>query len=273
MPGVSRTMPPPSRTISSRCEVVWRPRWSSSRTSCVASSSSPARPFTIVDLPTPDEPTSTAVRFGSRKGRSSSRPSPVLAETASAGQAPSVTDLDLGEERRRLVDEVGLREQHDRLRPALPGHGQVALEAARVEVERQRLGEERDVDVRREHLLAGGLPHLLARDRGAPRKERLDERRLRGHADPVANGGQVTRPHQVVRRAGAQLAVLGREVVGAPVLNGDAGGAQPGGAMLGKRGFPAVVPPEPVQERVRDRKCQPKLLRLRVESGARPPAR
>jgi hypothetical protein len=31
------------------------------------------------------------------------------------------------------------------------------------------------------------------------------------------------------------------------VLDGDAGGDEPGGAMLGERGFPAVVPAETLE--------------------------
>src|SRR5581483_11860787 len=66
-------------------------------------------------------------------------------------------------------------------------------------------------------------------------------------------------------------AVLEGEVVGAPMLDRDAGGAQPGGAVVGERGFPAVVPAEAVQGRVRTRECHPKLLRpCERETGGRP---
>ena len=64
---------PPGSRISSRRVVVWRPRWSSSRTSCVASSSSPTSALTIVDLPTPDEPSRTAVRFALEATRAARR--------------------------------------------------------------------------------------------------------------------------------------------------------------------------------------------------------
>ena len=70
-----------------------------------------------------------------------------------------------------------------------------------------------------------------------------------------------------VRGARAHVTRLGREVVGAPVLDRDAGGHEPGGAVLGERGFPAVVPPKPLKQRFRDRKCQPKLLCMRDMNG------
>ena len=45
--------------------------------------------LTIVDLPTPEEPSSTAVTPGVRKPVSSSRPSPVTLEIASTGTPPA----------------------------------------------------------------------------------------------------------------------------------------------------------------------------------------
>ena len=184
IPGVSRMTPPAASRISSRCVVVCRPRWSSSRTSFVASSSSPASAFTIVDLPTPDEPSRTAVRFGSSHGRSCVEPRAGLRRHGERRARAERDRLDLVEVRRDVVDEVGLRQQDDRLRAALPRHREVALEPAHVEVERQRLDEERDVDVRGEHLLARRVPHLLARDRRAALEHRLDEVRRRGRRRP-----------------------------------------------------------------------------------------
>ena len=61
------------------------------------------------------------------------------------------------------------------------------------------------------------------------------------------------------------------EVVCAPVLDRDAGGVEPGGAVLGERGLQAVVPPEPVKHRFRDRKCQPMLLCVSSEGRQDPP--
>ena len=70
--------------------------------------------------------------------------------------------LRLGDEARGVVDEIDLGEQDDRLRTALPHHREIALEPACVEVERERLHDERDVDVGREHLLARDAERLLA---------------------------------------------------------------------------------------------------------------
>ncbi len=95
--------------------------------------------------------------------------------------------LGLGQERRDVVDEVDLRQEHDGLRTALPRHRQITLEAACVEVERQRLDQEGDVDVRREHLLARGVQRLLARQHRATWQHLLDERRFGTEPDPVAD--------------------------------------------------------------------------------------
>ena len=168
--------------------------------------------------------------------------------------------LDLVEERRHVVDEVDLREQDDRLRAALPRHREVPLEPPHVEVERQRLDEERDVDVRGEHLLAHGVPDLLAGDRRAPVEHGFDELRVGIDADPVADGRQLVLLDEPGRGARAQLSRFGEQVVGASVLDRDAGGHEPGGAVLGERGLPAVVPAKPVKQRFRSRKSQPKLL-------------
>ena len=78
--------------------------------------------------------------------------------------------------------------------------------------------------------------------------------------DPVPDRGQFLFAHEAVRGARAQFALLADQVVGTPVLDRDAGRHEPGGAVLCERGFPAVVPPEPVKQRFRNRKSQPKLL-------------
>ena len=54
----------------------------------------------------------------------------------------------------RVRLEVGLRQDHDRSCAALHGEPEVALEEARVELLAERMDDERDVDVRRDHLLA-----------------------------------------------------------------------------------------------------------------------
>ena len=93
------------------------------------------------------------------------------------------------------------------------------------------------------------------------RQHRLDQIRLGVEADPIADAREVVVADEAVRRARADLSFFScREVVGAPMLHCDAGGRQPGGAVLCERGFPAVVPAKPLQQRFRNGKCQPKLL-------------
>ena len=163
----------------------------------------------------------------------------------------------------------------DRLRTALPRHREVALEPAQVEVERQRLHEERDVDVRGEHLLARRLPDLLARDRRAPRQHGLDQLGLGVDADPVADGGQFVVAREAVGRARAHLALLVDEVVGAPVLNGDAGRRRaPRRDDSANAASQPSSQPSGCSSRFRRRKCQPKLLCMRENRARRsPPSR
>ncbi len=87
-PGVSSSTPPPGTGISDRNVVVWRPRWSLSRTSPVTATSLPTIAFTRVDFPTPDGPSSTAVRPGRSAAVISSIPAPVLALTTITSTRP-----------------------------------------------------------------------------------------------------------------------------------------------------------------------------------------
>ena len=86
IPGVSRSTAPEGSGTSSRWDVVCRPR-PPALVSAVARTSRPAKRFTSVDLPTPDEPSRAIVRPGSRYGSSASRPSPVTALTGVDGHA------------------------------------------------------------------------------------------------------------------------------------------------------------------------------------------
>ena len=76
-PGVSTSTPPPGSRTSSRAVVVWRPRWSPSRTGPVSCTSAPTSRLTSVDLPTPDAPINASVRLSLASARISSMPSPV----------------------------------------------------------------------------------------------------------------------------------------------------------------------------------------------------
>ena len=61
-PACRRATHRPGAATSSRAVVVWRPRWSFSRTSPIACTAAPTSPFTSLDLPTPDAPMSATVR-------------------------------------------------------------------------------------------------------------------------------------------------------------------------------------------------------------------
>src|SRR3954447_523670 len=56
------------------------------------------------------------------------------------------------DDRCHVVAEVGLGQHHHRRGPAVPGHGQVALHPAQPRVAGQRVDDEDDVQVRRDHL-------------------------------------------------------------------------------------------------------------------------
>ena len=183
-PGVSMTIPPPGSRISSRWLVVCRPSSSSARVSPVAIRSLPAKRLTSVDLPTPLEPSSTAVTPGAIRARSSSHPSPGLRADDVHGHAGRHR-LDLGDVGGAIVDAVGLRQHDLRARAALPDRDEVALDPARLELGAERGDDEGDVDVRDERLHARRPAGRVAHDRAAPRQHRVDD--AVGEPDPVAD--------------------------------------------------------------------------------------
>ena len=145
--------------------------------------------------------------------------------------------LDLVDGRVDVVGEVGLGEDEHRLRAALPGEREVALEAPEVQVLVDRGDDEDDVDVGGEDLLLRRLPGGLARELRAAREDGLDRPALlvgaRCDGDPVADGREVGGRRSVVEAPGdvaAELAELGEDVVGAAMLHGNAAGRQPGSA-------------------------------------------
>src|SRR5690606_37509613 len=85
MPGVSIRQAPDGSAINARWVVVWRPRSSPSRTAPVFILSMPSRVLVSVDLPAPEEPTSTAVRPGRSHCASAATLARSLALTASTG--------------------------------------------------------------------------------------------------------------------------------------------------------------------------------------------
>ena len=91
--------------------------------------------MTSVDLPTPDEPSTTAVRpgrevVGGELVHAGARSSAAISRTSTPGRDG------LGGDPRalRVGRGVGLVEQHDRCRAAAPRHREVPLEAPEVEV-------------------------------------------------------------------------------------------------------------------------------------------
>jgi hypothetical protein len=160
--------------------------------------------------------------------------------------------LDLQRAQLPLGAEVGLRQQDDRLRAALPRGREVALEPAQVEVLVQRHDQEDGVDVRGQHLLLRGVQRDLARELRGAREDVVDGGRVFvqpwSDRDPVAHCGEVAGSLREVCetacRLGAQLAELREEGVGAAVLRGDAGGDEPGRGVRRELRRAAVRPAE-----------------------------
>ena len=129
-----------------------------------------------------------------------------------------------------VVAHVELGEDDDGIGTAVPGGGEVALEAPRVEVLVEPGDEEDGVDVRDEDVLLGLQPGRLARDLRAPWEKRLDGEAVAGRVaddDPVADRGHPA-PDLVVAHAAARMrepvADLRADVVAAAVLRDDASG-------------------------------------------------
>ena len=149
-----------------------------SATSPVSRMSSPTSALTSVDFPTPDGPSRAPVVPGP------SRPGRVEAE---AGARRHDRDRDVARDVAELVGdalrillEVGLEQEDRGSRAALPGEREVALEQARARLVRERGGDEDDVDVGRDDLLAGDVGSRVvgraARDLRPAREDGLDRR-------------------------------------------------------------------------------------------------
>jgi hypothetical protein len=74
-----------------------------------------------------------------------------------------------------ILAAVELVEHDDGPGAAVPGGGEVALDAARVEVAVQPGDEEDGVDVGRHHLLVGALAGHLARELGSAGEDGVDQ--------------------------------------------------------------------------------------------------
>ena len=212
MPGVSIRMPPPGSSSSWRPVVVCRPRLSDSRTSRVRRRSSPSSALAIDDLPTPDDPSSAAVRPRAE----------VLAQQRSGSGRVAETACDrhaLRERRRPRAPSPSGSSTRSALFRTMTGEAplshavtQVALDAARIEVVVEAGDEEHDVDVGGDDLLLGGIAGGAAREPAEARQHGADARVAAGCAalehHPVADRreigaavGGVTQPPGDAREA------------------------------------------------------------------------
>ena len=164
---------------------------------------------------------------------------------------------DLGEGRGDVVAQVGFGEHDRRARAALPGQHEIALQAAGAEVVDEGADDEDDVHVGGHDLLHGApvlVRRRLAHEDGPARKYRVDDRPLCAglgpQSDPVADCRQVERRERRVAKPAGHLGRdhlkrpwlsachsdcpcdchpdrPGIDIVGAPVLDRDAAGAEP----------------------------------------------
>ena len=104
--------------------------------------------------------------------------------TASATAAMA---LDQGSE---VIDEIDLVEHDDRVGPALPDGGQVALDPTRIEIAVGRGDEAEHVDIGRDHLRGGFCVRRAADHSRPPPQDMMDDGALGivGHGNPVADG-------------------------------------------------------------------------------------
>ena len=158
-----------------------------------------------------------------------------------------------------ITRDVRLVEHDHRGDPAGPGHGEVALQAAQVEVAIEPGDQERDVDVGRDHLLigevAGRPPARVGRaaHEGRPaRQDRGDHGSVVGagsrigrlERDPVADRREVGRGERVVSEPARDRG----GTVAAQVATNDRGllvdGDDPGGTPASSRErLEGAVPP------------------------------
>ena len=168
--------------------------------------------------------------------RTASMPSPVTELTGSTS-TPSASSRHLLDGRRDVVAQVGLGEDDDRRRPAAPRDRQVALHPAQPGLAGQRVDDEDDVQVGRDHLRrrrpAGDRAHEGTRPgedgdgQLAAQRHPVAHRRA-GHAVPVVQRrGGVRRGSR--RRRSARSTGPGPRGTPAPAL-------QPGGRSAARSG-------------------------------------
>ena len=99
----------------------------------------------------------------------------------------------------KIIREIGLREDDDWRRAALPRQRQVPLEPTPVEIFRQRGGNERDVDIRGHNLRSRRPTRGPPNERAAPRHDGADRGDIFGAA--YGRGNPITDRWQVFARS------------------------------------------------------------------------
>lgn len=117
--------------------------------------------------------------------------------------------------RQRVVGigaDVGLRQDDDGDRPALPSEREFTFDAPEVRLAVERMHDEHDVDVRRKYLPGRGRPRIAARERRGPRQDVLDDGGIVAirvsQGQPVAGGGQIDRGQRIPAHARGKLGPL-----------------------------------------------------------------
>ena len=257
IPGVSMSSAPPGSRTSSRWVVVWRPA------GVVLADRAGALPLGAqqgVD----ERGLADARRAEHDRGAARREVVGGERRDAVAGERGHRADIDarrdgLGGDPLALGvrGDVGLVEQDDRGRAAAPGHREVALEAAEVEVAVEARDDERHVDVRGEDLLAGEGGTVVAgapAERGAAGEDGLDDDGAvapgAGRRHPVADRRQVAGAEGLVAEPARddRLAVArrGGEDPGVAM-----GGHDPGGRPARPRRTAGRRPPSPGPSRGR----------------------
>ena len=228
-PGVSMSSAPPGKTNSSLLLVVCRPRLSLSRTGCTPCTVCPRSRFTIVDFPTPDDPSNTNVCPGLRNSSSSLNPSPVIALTTQTA-VPTATRSISTRFTRTSSQASALFKNDHRLRPGLPALRKISFHSSRIEIAIQCGHEQSHVHIRRNHLFLHFLSRRFAHKLAPSRQDLLDHRgrvfamKLSRH--PIADGRPVCtlvrRKPQLPARFRPAFAELSRDAPEFPLLRNHA---------------------------------------------------
>ena len=174
----------------------------------------------------------------------------VSAESADSVDGDAGSHLFHGADAGRWVGaEVEFVEDDDRRGAALPGRGEVALDAAGAEVVVEAGDEEGAVEVGGEDLLAAGFSGGAAGEAGGAGQNGEDLRdaliRWDTQGDPIPGDGQASRRSLVAQTAGelcTEVAGFDGDGVEVVELLKDAAGDEPGGSIGGECGVEPLVP-------------------------------